>query len=153
MAVFRWGHTWNAFQDLEREVDRLLHSVNLTFQGLRLGRQYPPVNLYELDDEYLLTAELPATRPEDLELTIADGILTIKGRRTALDDIPEDKFRRQERPRGEWQRALSLPDRIEEERLSAEFSNGILKVHLPKAAETAPRQIRVLDGNVPPQEG
>ena len=71
MAVFRWGQSWDAFQDLEREVDRLLQSVNLTFQGLRFGRQYPPVNLYELPNEYLLTAELPGTRGEDLDLTVA----------------------------------------------------------------------------------
>ena len=57
MAVFRWGHSWDAFHDLEREVDRLLQSVNLTFQGLRFGRQYPPVNLYELPEEYLIIAQ------------------------------------------------------------------------------------------------
>ena len=66
MRVFRLGHNWSdAFSDLEREVDRLLRGVNLSIQGLRFGRQYPPVNLYELDDEYLLTAELPGVRVDD----------------------------------------------------------------------------------------
>lgn len=147
MPMFRWGHAWDPFRDLEREVDRLLHSVNFTFQGLRLGREYPPVNLYELEDEFLLTAELPGTRTDDLELTIAGGILTIKGKRSDSEGIPEERFRRHERFRGNWQRSLSIPDRVHEDKLTAEFSNGILKIHLPKAGELRPRQIPVVEGN------
>ena len=147
MSVFRWGQSWNTFRDLEREVDRLLNSVNFTFQGVRTGRQYPPVNLYELEDELLLTAELPGTRKEDLELTIAGGILTIKGKRNDPENIPEEKFRRYERFRGEWQRSLSIPERVREEDLSAEFNNGVLRIHLPKVVETRARQIPVVEGN------
>ncbi len=147
MPLFRWGQTWDAFRDLEREMDRLFHSVNLTFQGLRLGRQYPLVNLYELDDEYLLTAELPGTRTEDLELTVAGGILTLKGKRHDPDGIADDSFRRHERFRGSWQRSLSIPDRVREEELSAEFHDGILRVRLPKADELTARQIPVVEGN------
>ncbi|MBM79705.1 MAG: heat-shock protein Hsp20 [Planctomycetaceae bacterium] len=146
MAVFRWGQNWDAFHDLEREVDRLLQSVNLTFQGLRFGRQYPPVNLYELDEEYLLTAEVPGTRGEDLELTVAGGVLSIKGRRSDLEEIPSERFRRQERPRGTWQRSLKIPERIEEDQMSAEFNNGILKIHLPKAEALQARQIPIAEG-------
>ena len=147
MAVFRWGHSWNAFQDLEREVDRLLQSVNLTFQGLRFGRQYPAVNLYELTDEYLLTSELPGIRAEDIELTIAGGVLNMKGKRSDLEQIPDENFRRQERPRGHWQRSLTIPDKIDDEKLTAEFNNGVLKIHLPKVEELETRQIPVVEGN------
>ena len=146
MAIFRWGHSWDAVHDLEREVDRLLQSVNMTFQGLRFGRQYPPVNLYELPEEYLIMAEVPGVQSEDLELTIANGVLSLKGRSTDPNGAAEERFRRQERPRGVWQRAISIPDRVNAENLSAEFSNGILKIHLPKAEETKPRQIPVAFG-------
>lgn len=146
MPVFRWGESWNPFRDLEREVEGLLNSVNLSFHGIRIGRQYPAVNLYELQDEFLLTAEIPGTRSEDLELTIAGSILTIKGKRTDPEGIPEDRFRRQERFRGAWQRSLSLPDRVEEEQLTAEFNHGVLRIHLPKAEDGEPRQIPVMDG-------
>lgn len=145
MAVFRWGHSWDAFHDLEREVDRLLQSVNLTFQGLRFGRQYPPINLYELPEEYLITAEVPGVRTEDLELTVANGVLSLKGRSSDIEGA-EERFRRQERPRGVWQRSISIPDRVNVEQLTAEFVNGILKIHLPKAEETKPRQIPVAIG-------
>lgn len=143
MSIFRWGQGWDPFRDLEREVDRLFRQVNLTFPALRLGRQYPPINLYELDDEFLLTAELPGIRTEDLELTIAGGILTIKGKRNDAEGIPDEKFRRHERFRGNWQRSLTIPQRVQEEKLAAELNNGILKIHLPKAPSLEPRQIRV----------
>jgi HSP20 family protein len=146
MAVFRWGHSWDAFDDLEREVDRLLKSVSLTFHGLRVGRQYPPVNLYEFETEYLLTAELPGTHPDDLELTIADGVLTLKGSRAGSADVPAERFRRQERASGEWHRSLTLPERVRADDLSAELNNGVLQVHLPKTAETSSRQIPVVGG-------
>ena len=147
MPVFRWGQAWDPFRDLEREVDRLLASVSLSFSGIRFGREYPPVNVYELDDALLLTAELPGTRPEDLEVLVADGVLTLRGKRTGADGVPDDKYRRQERLRGDWKRSLILPERIHEDQMSAEFTNGILKVRLPKAPTTIPRQIPVTDGN------
>ncbi|MGH7128130.1 MAG: Hsp20/alpha crystallin family protein [Planctomycetaceae bacterium] len=145
MPIFRWGEGWEAFRDLEREMDRLLEGMKFTFHGVRFGRQFPAVNLYELDDEYLLTAELPGTRGEDLELTIAAGVLTIKGQRSDTEHVPEDRFRRQERFRGSWQRSLTITGRVEEDRLAAEFSNGILKIHLPKAPDQQPRHIPVAE--------
>lgn len=146
MPVFRLGQTWDAFRDLEREVDRLFQGVNLTFQGIRFGRQFPAINVYELEGEFLLTAELPGTRPEDLELTIAGGVLTIKGKR-GEQDVPEDRFRRQERFRGSWQRSVTVPERVREEEITSDFNHGVLRIHLPKAAVIKPRQIRVAEGN------
>lgn len=152
MALFRFGENWDPFGDLEREVDRLLRSVNLTFHGIRLGRQYPAVNLYEFDEEYVLTAELPGTKLEDLELTFAGGILNLKGRRDDAGDVPEHRYRRSERFHGEWQRALSLPERIQEEGMTATFTDGVLRVRLPKGSPAPVRQIAVTEGNDPLRE-
>jgi HSP20 family protein len=143
MAVFRWGHAWDPFHDLEREVDRLLAGVSLTFQGVRFGRHYPPVNVYDCDAELLITTEIPGVKAEDLELTVADGVLTMRGKRSGTEGVPDERYRRQERARGGWQRALSLPERIQEDLMTAEFTNGILKIHLPKAPSTQPRQIPI----------
>lgn len=146
MAVFRWRHSWGTLRDLEREFDRLLESIKMPFPGLRLEHQYPPVNVYELEQEFLLVAELPGISPENLDLTVASGILTLKGERRGPDGVAEDRFRRHERLRGTWQRVLTLPDRVDEERLSAEFVNGVLKIHLPKLPTVKPRQIPVAGG-------
>lgn len=145
MPVFSWGQSWDPFRDLEREMDRLLESVNLTFQGVRPGRQYPAINVHELPDAFLLTAELPATTPEGLELTVAGGVLTISGNREEKL-VAEERYRRQERPRGPWQRSLPIPERVQEDRLTAEFTDGVLTIHLPKAEEVQPRQIPVTEG-------
>jgi len=147
MPIFRWGQAWNTFRDLEREVDRLLQGVNLAFPGVRLGQPYPAMNLYEREKEFLLTAELPGVRTEDLELTIAGGVLTIKGGRHHTPEVPEERFRRSERFRGSWQRTIPVPERVKHQELTAEFQNGVLKIHLPKAEETTPRQIPVVEGN------
>ncbi len=145
MPIFRWGHGLDALHDLEREMDRLLRSVNLTMEGLRIGRPYPAVNIYELDEEYLLTAELPGMRVEDLELSVSEGIVTMKGARRDHSEVPADRFRRSERPHGRWERSFSLPQRVREEALFAELQHGVLKLHLPKAPSTEPRHIPVVD--------
>lgn len=142
MAAFHWGHAFEAFRDLEREVDRLLHGVGRTFEGVRSGRPYPPINIYDLDDEYLLTAELPGTRADNFELSVANGMLTLRGGRRA-DGAPDDRYRRSERVHSEWERSVTIPARVQDDALRAELTNGILKVHLPKAPSSQPRQIRV----------
>ena len=150
MPIFRWDQSWSPLRDLEREVDRLIQGVEFTVQGIRMPRQYPAVNIFELEYEFLITAELPGMQVQDLELTIANGVLTLKGHRDSpvVDnrDIPEERFRRRERTFGEWQRSISITDRISDEQLSAEFNDGVLKIHLPKLEEELPRQIPVSSG-------
>ncbi|QDT65088.1 Hsp20/alpha crystallin family protein [Calycomorphotria hydatis] len=144
MPVFRLHQNWNPLRDLEQEVDRLLKSMHLSLQGVRLGRQFPAMNLYELEKEFLVTAELPGTRLEDLDLTVADGALTLKGKRDDLAEISDQQFRRSERFHGSWQRSFPLPERVVEEELAATFTNGVLKIKLPKAPDTTPRRIEIV---------
>jgi HSP20 family protein len=153
MPVFRWGNAFDAFRDLEREMDRWLRSVHHSMDGPRIGRQFPAVNIYELDDEFLLTAELPGARVEDLELSVSEGIVTLKGVRRADAEVPDDRYRRSERPRGIWQRTVTLPARVREEELHAELNQGVLKLHLPKAPSMQPRQIRVVETGSTQTEG
>ncbi len=143
MPIFRWGQPWDPFRDLEREVDRLLQGVNLTLHGVRFGRRFPQVNLLELENCYMLTAEIPGVDLKQLEVTTASGRLTIKGNRQPPEEAREDAFRRQERFHGPWQRVIQLPDRVDEEGMKADYSAGVLRVTLPKAPSTTPRQIIV----------
>jgi HSP20 family protein len=147
MPVFRWGHAWDAFQDLEREVDRLLQGVNLSLHGVRSARRFPMMNLIDATDRYLLTAEIPGVDIADLEVTAAGGRLTIKGVRRPPEEAREDTFRRQERFQGSWQRTIQLPDRVEEDELKAEYSAGVLRITLMKAASSVTRTIPVMDGS------
>ena len=144
MPIFRWGQAFDAFRDLEREVDRLMRS--LTLEGFRVGRPFPMVNIYELDEEYLLTALLPGVSTDELELSVSGGMLTMKGTRNAVDVVSEDQFRRTERPAGRWERSFHLPEKVRDDEMFAELQHGVLKLHLPKAPATAPRQIPIKDG-------
>ena len=146
MAVFRWGNAFDAFRDLEREMDRILRTVELGFDGARMRHRGPPVNIYELESEYVLAAQLPGAQIGDIELSVADGLVTIKGQRTTDGEIAPERFRRRERIGGAWERVVSLPDRVREDEMYAELQNGVLTLHLPKAPSTKPRQIQVLDG-------
>lgn len=146
MPVFRWGHAWDPFRDLEREVDRLLQGVNLSLHGVRFGRRYPQINLLEQDSAYILTAEIPGADLKQLEVTTASGFLTIKGNRQPPEEAREDAFRRQERFHGPWQRTIQLPERVDENGMKAEYSTGVLRVILPKAPTVTPRQIPVNEG-------
>ena len=146
MPVFRLGQAWNSIRDLEREVDRLLQGVSMTLHGVRSGRRFPQINLLDRGDSYVLTAEIPGMNPDELEVTTASGCLTIKGNRQPPDEAREESFRRKERFTGPWQRTIQLPDRVRDDELKADYSNGILRITLPKAPSSIPRQIKINEG-------
>lgn len=151
MPIFRWGNPLHAFPDLEREMDQWMKSMDLAFEGLRLGRPSPALNVFATDGEYLITAELPGCEPDALEIHVGNGQLTLRGERSLQGTVPEERFRRSERPNGPWERVVSLPERIDEQNIRAEFTNGLLKLHVPKLPSTAPRQIKITDLNsLPP---
>ncbi len=148
MAIFRWGSAFEAFRDLEREMDQWIRRLDLTV-GSRLGRPFPALNLYELAEEFLLVGELPGVNIEDLDVSVASGQLTLSGERRHGAEIPDDKYRRSERLNGRWERMIQLPPRIREDAIRAELTNGILKLHLPKLPVTEPRKINILDASAP----
>lgn len=143
MAVFRWGTALEAFRDLEREMDRLLRSVHGSLDGIRVGRHFPPLCLYHTADAFLLQAEIPGVAGEDLELAVANGVITLSVSRKRKGEVPEERYRRSERPMGKWERSITLPERVQEEQVVAELRDGLLLVRIPKAPSTAPRQIPV----------
>ena len=147
MPVFRWGQPWDPLHNLERQVDRLLQGVSMTLHGVRFGRSFPQVNLHETADSYVLMAEIPGSDVSQLDVTIAANCLTIKGTRLPPEEAREDAFRRQERFHGPWQRKIQLPDRVDEEGMRADYSNGVLRVTLPKAPSSEVRRIKVNQDN------
>ena len=143
MPIFRWGSALDAFRDLEREVDRWVRGVDIVFENRRFGRPFPSLNLYEIGNEYLITAELPGCVAEDLDLSVANGIVTIRGTRTAPGEIPEENYRRSERASGSWERTISVPERIDDDAIRAELTDGLLKLSLPKAPSAVRKQIHI----------
>lgn len=142
MSGMSWQRRWDPFRDLQREMGRLFESLE-PFQPWRLARQFPAINLYDSGDRYILTAQLPGSTPDDLELSITGETLTLRGERKRPEGVPDESYRRQERPFGRWSRTVTLPDRVDGALVTASFASGILTVTLPKAESAKPRHIAV----------
>ena len=146
MNGIQWQGRWDPLLELQREMGRLFEGLD-PFQPLRHVRQYPPLNVYDAGDGYILSAQLPGLAAEDVELSITGETLTMRGERKRPEGVKDDSYRRQERPMGRWSRTITLPDRVESAGVSASFTNGILTVHLPKAENAKPRHITVTPGS------
>jgi HSP20 family protein len=106
----------------------------------------PLVDISEDDKEYLIKAELPEVKREDVKVTAVEGTLTITGERKFEKEEKGKKHHRVERSYGSFVRNFSLPDDASPTKVSAEFKDGVLKVHLPKNEKAKPTQIEVKVG-------
>ena len=108
------------------------------------GTWAPPVDIYQnADQELVLTAELPDMSPDDIEITINNDTLTIRGEKRFSSEVKEDQFHRIERRYGTFSRSFSLPSSVDATKIAAEHKNGVLTVRLPAREEAKPRQIKV----------
>ena len=104
----------------------------------------PPVDIHQNgDQELVLKAELPDMSREDIDITVENGTLTIKGEKKFSSDVKEEQFHRIERRYGSFSRSFSLPQTVDTARVGAEYKNGVLTVKLPLREEARPRQIKV----------
>ena len=140
---------WEPFRDLMTLQERM----NRLFEE-SLGRKreleetygeswIPPVDIYETDDDLIFTVELPGVDQKDVEIQVKDNNLLIKGERKLEKEVKKENYHRMERSYGIFQRSFVLPNYIDPEKIKASFKNGILKVVMPKSAETKPRQIAI----------
>ncbi len=142
MSGLNWPRRWDPFRDLPREVGRLFEGLE-SLPTWRLSRPFPPLNLYDAGDRYILSVQLPGVSPEAVELSITGESLTLKGERPRPEGVADESYRRQERPFGRWARTIALPDRVDGPRVTASFAQGVLTVTLPKAEGARPRHIAV----------
>jgi len=141
---------WNPVRELE-EVQSRLASI-LPFQTLRkngdkelmtVAEWAPAVDITEDDKEYLVTAELPQVRKENVKVTVENGILSISGERKFEKEEKGKKYHRIERSFGSFLRSFDLPDDADALKVDAKFSDGILNVHVAKSAAAQPKQIEI----------
>ena len=104
----------------------------------------PPVDIYETDSkELVLKVELPGLKREDIDLTVEQNTLTIKGQRRPDDDVREQQYHRVERSYGSFTRSFTLPATIETSGVRADYRDGVLTITLPVRSDAKPRQIQV----------
>jgi len=128
-----------AMEQMEQNLKNLLGDWGL---GERT-RSFPLVNLAEDDEQYILAAEMPGIKKEQVKVTVREGVLTLSGERDAGFDEEKVTLIREERSYGKFEKALRLPAKVDENKVKATFENGILTVVLPKAEEAKPKTIAI----------
>jgi HSP20 family protein len=148
MSILRWhplGQIWNEFDRAQNEMNRFLQYVDTHGPADPYGEPvaYPPLNVWDDNDNIYLEAELPGITLENLEITITDGNrMTLKGQRKPAE-VAKTTWHRQERSFGSFSRTLTLPVLVDSDRVEAHFELGDLRVTLPKSPKAKPRRIEV----------
>lgn len=136
------------FEDLPTSFRAFEDAVNRMFSDAAVGRPWSPaVDIVENENELILTADVPGVKMEDIDLRLEDGTLTLSGSRKFEAEKNKAGYHRIERAYGSFQRAFTLPDSVDAEKVSAQFENGVLKVTLPKKEVAKPRAIKVQVGS------
>ena len=112
-------------------------------EEITLPEWTPLADITEDDKEYLIKAELPEMKKEDVKVAVENGVLTISGERKFEKEEKKRKYHRVERGYGTFMRSFGLPDDADFNKVNAEFKNGVLTVHVPKSEHAKPKQIDV----------
>lgn len=144
--------SWTPFTEFERTFDRLLPRrfagwPAFPFEGNGTAKfeWSPSADISETDQEYLIRAELPAVKKEDVRVTVEDGMIRIAGERKQRTEDKSEKYHRIETFSGSFERSFSLPENVKAETIRCEHKDGMLTVHLPKKAneKSKPKQIAI----------
>lgn len=140
---------WNP----SRELAELSDSLNRVFARMPRGSReneamtvadwIPLVDISETTAEYVITAEIPEVKKEDVNVTLEHGVLTVQGMRRQEAEEKGKKYHRVERSYGSFVRSFSLPDLVDDTKVQADFKEGILTLHLPKSEKAKPKAIEV----------
>jgi len=132
MSLVRY-EPWSLFDQLRREMDTSLATSDWV----------PAVDIKENDDHFTIVADIPGVAPEDIEVQMENGVLTIKGERETEKTEEKDDFKRIERSFGSFYRRFSLPESANPETIEAKSNNGVLEITIGKQEKSEPRKISV----------
>ena len=142
---------WDPFRELEDMQSRFAKILGLTPARTRNGGRElmtvtewePSVDVIEDEKEWLVKADLPDVKKEDVKVTVEEGVLTITGERKFEKEEKGKKYHRIERSYGNFLRSFTLPERADGSNVKAEFKDGVLKVHMPKSEKTKAKATEV----------
>jgi HSP20 family protein len=131
------------FDDLSSRLSRFFGRPTRFEEADSIGLWAPPLDVQETEKEYVIKTDLPAVGKEDIKVGIEEGVLTVEGERKQEKEEKGKRFHRVERTFGRFVRRVSVPSDVDATNVSAEFKDGVLNVHLPKAPTAKPRSIDV----------
>lgn len=106
----------------------------------------PAIEMFDKGDKYVIKAELPGMEEKDVEVSLRNDVLTIRGEKKAENEVKQEDYYFSERAYGSFLRRLSLPSNVDAKKIEADFENGVLEVTLPKMAEVKPEKIAIRTG-------
>ena len=135
----------NPFMSLQREIDRLFDDFTRGFPTFGNGKSdlLPSMDVTETDKDIEITAELPGLEEKDVQINVADNLLTIRGEKKAEKEEKDKNYRLVERSYGSFERTLELPDGVNADAIKANIAKGVLKVTVPKPAPAQAKKIEV----------
>ena len=139
--------TWDPFRGLG-ELEKYFGRPAITGNGgakeaMTVAQWAPAVDITEDDKEYLVKAELPELKMEEVKVTVENGELTISGERKFEKEEKNKKYHRVERSYGSFVRSFTLPEAVGADKVNAEFKDGLLTIHLPKDEKVKPKSVDV----------
>ncbi|HEU4501928.1 MAG TPA: Hsp20/alpha crystallin family protein [Nitrospira sp.] len=145
MTLVRWD-PFRELEDMSERLNRVFSRPTLRNTGkenLTVADWMPTVDISESESEYLIKAELPEVRKEDVKVTVENGVLTLQGERRQEKEEKGKRFHRVERSYGSFVRSFTLPESVDEGGVRAEYKDGVLALHLPKSEKVKPKAIDV----------
>lgn len=148
MAVVRWINPVRELSTMQDRMNRLFEDFFGRTGGAQevefaAGAWAPIVDIYESDNEIVVTAELPGLEKEQVGVEYKDGVLTLRGERKLEREVKEESYHRMERSYGSFHRSFTLPGSVDADKINARMKNGVLEIHLPKKEAAKPKQIKV----------
>ena len=146
MELIRWnpmGDVFSLRHQMNHLFDDVFRPVVRGDSRLSMRNWNPTVDIYDNDEYIFITAELPGIDKKDIVIDVKDGVLTLKGERSFDNEVKEKKYYRRERTFGKFERIFRLPAKVDPEKISADYKDGILKIDIPKPEEQKPKQITV----------
>ena len=134
----------NELRRLQDEINSLFNFDGWDFApGLFDRNMAPALDMVETADDFVVTVDLPGVNQDDVDLSVADNVLTIKGEKKGGSESEESNYYRKESWEGSFQRTVSLPQGVDADNVHAEMKDGVLSITLPKREEAKPRKINV----------
>jgi len=138
---FRKPSIWQEMDQLQREMNRLFDT---TSKGRVVNApSYPAINIWTNEDGMLISAEMPAVHPDDINIDVNADALSISGDRKPDEVVKEATFHRRERGYGSFSRTIQLPFMVDTNKVEANFRNGVLMISLPRADADKPKKITI----------
>ncbi len=138
---------WRPFRDIvsvQDEMNRLFNSLMSPSDRVSGVEEWiPAVDISETDDSFLVTADVPGMKAEDIKITVANNTLTLKGEKKNVREDKKENYHRIERSYGSFERTFALPSGVESENIRAKYKDGVLELRLPKTKEAKPQEIKV----------